>query len=82
MTRVDICDREDHETIARLSDVIADLGGRPDDDWHESSLGVGLQRFRFGSEELTVFADAWWVDLAGPDELVQQVLAGLAADRG
>ncbi len=79
MTRVDICDREDHETIARLLEVIAERGGRADDeDWDESSLGVGLRRFRFGGDELTVFADAWGVDVAGPDRLVNDILAAMA----
>jgi hypothetical protein len=82
MTRVDICDREDHETAARLLEVIAELGGRAEDDADELTVGTGLQRFRVGQDELTVFADAWGVDLAGPDEVVQRVLAGLAADRG
>ena len=82
MTRVDICDRDDHETAARLLEVIGELGGRPDGDEEELEVGTGLRRFRVGADELTVFADAWGVDLAGPDELVQQVLAGLAADRG
>jgi hypothetical protein len=75
---VDICDREDQETISRLSAAIAQLGGRADDDWHESSLGVGLQRFRFGQEELTVFADAWCVDVEGPEALVRRLLAAMA----
>jgi hypothetical protein len=77
MTRIDICDREDYETIDRLSAVIAQLGGRPDDGWHDSPVGVGLQRFRFGADEVTVFADAWGVDLAGPDQLVNNILAAL-----
>jgi hypothetical protein len=77
MTRVDICAREDHETIDRLSAVIVQLGGRPDADWHDSPIGVGLQRFRFGSDEVTVFADAWGVDIAGPDRLVNDILTAL-----
>jgi hypothetical protein len=82
MTRVDICDREDHETAARLLEVICELGGHGTEDADELAVGTGLQRFRVGADELTVFADAWGVDLAGPDELVRRVLAGLAADRG
>lgn len=81
MTYADICDREDHETIDRLLVAITQLGGKPDDDWHESSLGVGLQRFRFGADEVTVFADAWSVDMAGPDKLVHDILAALKTGR-
>ncbi|HEY2785445.1 MAG TPA: hypothetical protein VGJ05_10770 [Fimbriiglobus sp.] len=78
MTRVDICASDDDETIGRFQSVLAELGGMPDDNWHDSPLGVGLMRYRFGSEELTVFRDAWLVDAAGPDELVQRILAALA----
>lgn len=79
MTRVDICSREDQETIDRLFAAIHQLGGRADDDWDEPSPGVGLQRFRFGRDEVTTFADAWGVDLAGPDRLVHDILAAMAA---
>ena len=39
--------------------MIAELGGVADDNWHDSPIGTGLTRFRFGPQELTVFADAW-----------------------
>ena len=81
MTRVDICDRQDHETAARLVEVIYELGGRGDHDADELTVGTGVQRFRFGADEVTVFADAWGVDLAGPDRLVNDIVAALAADR-
>ena len=77
MTRVDVCDREDYETTGRLLEVIAELGGRRAEDADELSLGTGVSRFRFGADEVTVFADAWGVDLAGPDRLVGDILAAL-----
>mgnify|MGYP000913353905 CR=1 FL=1 len=42
------------------------------------ALGVGVQRFRIGGDELTVYKDAWGVDVAGPEPLVRRVLAGMA----
>jgi hypothetical protein len=77
MTRIDVCAREDYETTARLLEVIAALGGRGEGDADESALGTGLSRFRIGADEVTVFADAWGVDLAGPDGLVNEILAAL-----
>jgi hypothetical protein len=78
ITRVDLCHSEDEAAITRLREVIAELGGWADEDWHESPLGVGLQRIQFDDGELTVFADAWGVDIAGPDRLVRKVLAAMA----
>ena len=77
MTRVDICTSDDHESIARLQAVIAELGGVADDNWHDSPIGTGLTRFRVGDQELTVFADAWAVDVAGPERIVNDILAAL-----
>jgi hypothetical protein len=82
MTRVDVCAREDYEATARLLEVIAELGGRGSEDADELTLGTGLSRFRFDGDEVTVFADAWGVDLAGPDKLVNDILAALKAGRG
>ncbi|OWK35955.1 hypothetical protein [Fimbriiglobus ruber] len=79
MVRADVCSSDDHETIARLQAVLREQGVVADDTWHDSPLGVGLQRFRCGKDELTVFVDAWMVDIAGPKELVDRVLAALSA---
>jgi hypothetical protein len=79
MTRTDICASDDHETIARLQAIIAELGGVADDNWHDSPIGTGLTRFRFGDRELTVFKDAWVVDVAGPEALVNDIVAALAS---
>ena len=78
MTRVDICASDDHAAVARLLEAIAALGGMSADGWAETPLGTGLNRFLFPAGELTVFKDAWAVDVAGPAELVQQLLAALA----
>lgn len=79
--RVDICAREDYDTQAALLEAFAQVGAFPEDDFElEVPLPVGLLRFRVGTEFLTVFVDAWAIDLEGPDELVQQVTQRLAAE--
>ena len=75
--RVDLCHSEGHDTNERLEEVIAELGGRADDP-DAAGIGPGLNRFRLGAEELTVFQDAWGVDLAGPEPLVRRILSRMA----
>jgi hypothetical protein len=70
--RADICASDDYETRQRLLSALAEVGAANEGDWE--ALGVGLHRFRVGFEALTVFIDAWQVDIEGPDELVRQVL--------
>ena len=71
--RTDICASDDYETRERLLIALGEVGAAQEGDW-ESAMGVGLHRFRVGFETLTVFIDAWTVDIEGPDALVQQVL--------
>ena len=71
--RVEICASDDYDTRERLPAALAEIGAASEGYW-ESSLGVGLTRFRVGFDVLTVFIDAWLVDLDGPDELVQRVV--------
>ena len=75
---INICYTDDLATQTALLDALTAIGARPEDD---SPLDVpfptGLSRFRVGFETLTVFVDAWCVDLEGTDELVQRVLAEL-----
>lgn len=79
MLRADICSADDFDTQLRLQEVLADLGFLADDTWHDDpTFGVGLTRYRLGGQELTVFKDAWVVDVAGPDELVNAVLRTLS----
>jgi hypothetical protein len=76
--RIDICHSSDPDCEARLIEVIAGLGGRGDGDADDPALGAGVSRFQIGGEELTVYKDAWGVDVAGPERLVRRVLAGMA----
>ena len=70
--RADICASDDYDTRDRLLAALGELGGAHEGD--SDALGVGLHRFRFPAGELSVFIDAWSVDLDGPDALVRQVL--------
>jgi hypothetical protein len=79
--RADICASDDYETRERLLSALAEIGATSEADV-ESSLGVGLHRFRAGFETLSVFIDAWQVDIEGPDELVQQVLQLISTGAG
>ncbi|MBA4190385.1 MAG: hypothetical protein C0467_20550 [Planctomycetaceae bacterium] len=77
--RVDICSREDYTTQAALFEAFAQVGAYPEDDFEmEVPLPTGFMRFRVGTEILTVFSDAWNVDLEGSDEVVKRVLAAMA----
>jgi hypothetical protein len=74
--RVDVCGTDEPDSVAALLVAIAAVGAVPEDaDFDaESPLGVGLHAFRTpGGDRLTVYADAWGVDLEGPDALVRQV---------
>jgi hypothetical protein len=78
--RTDICAREDVDTQAALLEALAALGAMPDDDVGlEVPLPIGLHRFTAPDGTLTVFVDAWGVDLEGPDELVSRVLAHMTS---
>ena len=70
--RADVCASDDYATRDRLLAAIYELGGVAEGDGE--GLGVGLHRFRFAAGELSVFVDAWLVDVAGPDELVRHLL--------
>lgn len=78
MTRIDICSAMDEETIARLQTALGALGFVADDNWHDSSIGIGLSRYRCDADEVSVFIDAWSVDLAGPELAVQRIVSLLS----
>ena len=80
MIRVDVCASDDFDAIDRLQAALVAVGVLADDTWHDTPLGTGLTRFRKGDAELTVFRDAWVVDLAGPEELVNEVLKAMKAE--
>jgi hypothetical protein len=70
--RADICDSNDEAAVARFRGVLRRLGAQLDEkSW---ALGVDLYRLRIGDEELSVFSDAWSLDIEGSDDLVKRVL--------
>jgi hypothetical protein len=82
MLRADISAADDHDTQAKLVESLRALGFVADDTWHDDpTFGIGVTRYRLGEAELTVFKDAWVVDVAGPDELVNRVLAAMLGER-
>jgi hypothetical protein len=77
--RADICAREDLEAQSALLEALGTIGATPEDDVAlEVPLPTGLLRFRAGNSVLTLFGDAWGIDLEGPDDLVKRVLAAMA----
>ncbi len=70
--RADICASDDYDTRERLLSALGAVGATSEGEWE--ALGVGLHRFRAGADVLSIFIDAWMVDVEGPDELVRQVL--------
>ena len=81
MTRVDLCASDDELTLVELVMAIEELGGIAVDGDGSRVPGTGLNRYRFPTGELTVFMDAWSVDLAGPEKLVNDILAALKTGR-
>jgi hypothetical protein len=80
MIREDVCRADDYDTQERLIGVLRSMAFVADDTWHdEPSFGLGVSRYQKEGIELTVFRDAWMVDIAGAAEIVNEVLEHLAA---
>jgi hypothetical protein len=76
--RADICAREDLESQSALLEALGTIGASSEDDVAlEVPLPTGLLRFRAGDSVLTLFGDAWGIDLEGPDDLVRRTLAAM-----
>jgi hypothetical protein len=79
--RTDICAREDVDTQSALLNALGSVGAMADEDTvAEVPFAVGLHRFTASGGTLTVFVDAWGVDLEGPDELARRVLDHMTAE--
>jgi hypothetical protein len=77
--RADICEPRDTVAIARFKAVLETVGAELLD--HAWAVGVDHWRYRVGADLLSVFADAWSVDIEGPPELVQRVVAAVQERR-
>ncbi len=78
MERVDICTTDDFATRHRLAEALGELGYLGNTDYADLDLGPGLSRYHRGDDEVTVFIDAWSVDVAGPSDRVRDLLARMA----
>jgi phenylalanyl-tRNA synthetase beta subunit len=68
----DICDPNDEAAVARFRDVLHRMGAQLEKkDWF---IGVDHYILTIGSEQLSVFSDAWSLDIEGSEDLVQRVL--------
>ena len=82
MIRLVLCDSADHERIDRLVAAINHLGGIADDPEQGLEPATGFNRYRFPARgtEISIFRDAWMIDLAGPEEFVEQILELMRRD--
>ena len=77
---VTICPSDDERGVARLL-VALQAAGVMYDDFIDSSLGLGVNVFRFhDGQAVTVYRDVWFVDLEGPDELVNRIVELLSSN--
>jgi hypothetical protein len=71
-----ICEFDDQESFQRLRDFLHILGAEcVSKDW---AIGVDVHRFRVDGEEITIYSDAWSVDVEGPEELVLRIVTAVA----
>jgi hypothetical protein len=70
--RVDICDPSDEAAVARFESRLRQLGATSvGKSW---AIGVDVLELQIGQEVLTVYSDAWSIDVEGPEHLVQMVV--------
>lgn len=70
--RADICDADDAKGVERFRAALRMVGATlAEKDW---AIGVEVSRLEVDGEELTVFSDAYSIDVEGPDDLVKRIL--------
>ena len=68
----DICDSDDQAAVDRFKATLIRLGAKlMDKTW---AIGVDAFKFEMDGEVVTVFSDAWSVDIEGSDALVDKIL--------
>lgn len=65
---------DDHDMLDRLLAALAAAGATAD----SFDIGIGLNEYFIGNQRLTVYRDAWTVDLEGPTELVEKIIGWLS----
>ena len=72
LMRADICEPANDEAVEQFRCTLRRLGAELSEKrW---ALGVDIYRLMIGSQELTIFSDAWSIDIEGPESLVERVL--------
>lgn len=70
--RADICRSDDGAALERFRETLRRLGAQVEGKgW---AIGVDHHRLQIAGEHLSIFSDAWEVDIEGPDELVERVV--------
>lgn len=78
--RADICDSDDRAAVDRFQATLVRLGANIlGKTW---AIGVDAFRFEMDGEVVTVFSDAWSVDIEGPDAIVDKVLRAFREHSG
>jgi hypothetical protein len=68
----DICDPDDEAAVERFRATLKSLGATlKKKDW---AIGVDTCDLQIGAQSITVFSDAWSIDIKGPDDLVQRIV--------
>ena len=71
--RADICDSDDLVAFEEFKEALRVLGANIKDEcW---AMGMSVYTIKIGDHELSVFTDAWSVDIEGPEALVKAVIA-------
>jgi len=69
----DICRPTDKSKVARFHAVLKELGASVrKKDW---GIGVTVWKMKIQGKELNIFHDSWSLDIEGPDDLVNAILA-------
>ena len=68
----DICDPDNDIAVERFKTTLTQLGAMcVGKSW---DIGVDVLDLQIGKDVLTVFSDAWSIDIEGPEHLVQEVV--------
>jgi hypothetical protein len=70
--RADICDPDDEVAVERFKAALKQLGA--ESSGRSWAIGVDMLELQIGSASLTVFSDAYSIDIEGPEHLVENVV--------
>jgi hypothetical protein len=71
--RADICETGDARALEKFKETLRLMGAKKEDEnW---AIGVSTTTIKIGDQQLTVFSDAYSMDIEGPERLVKAVVA-------